>query len=73
MPVHRIGTGRGENVHAFSVELDAWLATAARSRDLADQPGDAEDARGERRAPATTEVPAPRPDAAAGGSRSPTA
>jgi hypothetical protein len=42
MPVYRIGTGRGENVHASSAELDAWLATAARSRDLRDQPGDAE-------------------------------
>jgi hypothetical protein len=42
MPVHRIGTGRGENVHAFTDELDAWLVSASRTRDLADQPGDAE-------------------------------
>jgi hypothetical protein len=42
MPVYRIGAGRGENVHAFSQELDAWLATATRSRDFSDQPGDPE-------------------------------
>jgi hypothetical protein len=42
MPVYRIGSGRGENVHAFSQELDEWLATVARSRDLRDQPNDAE-------------------------------
>ncbi len=66
MPVHRIGTGRGENVHAFSEEFDAWLATAARSRDLRDQPGDAEapEATGERRAGyGSARFPRARPDA----------
>lgn len=42
MPVYRIGTGRGETVHAFAHELDAWMATVARTRDLEEQPGDAE-------------------------------
>ena len=42
MPVHRIGSGRGENVHAFSQELDGWLRLAGWTRDLSDRPGEAE-------------------------------
>ncbi len=42
MPVHRIGTGRGENVHAFSEELDGWLKTVELTRDLSETPGDAD-------------------------------
>jgi hypothetical protein len=58
MPVYRIGTGRGENVHAFSEELDVWLATAARSRDLRDQPGDADQPENGRNGRRTDESPA---------------
>ncbi len=42
MPVYRIGTGRGENVHAYTAELDAWLVTVRNSADLSDPPGAAE-------------------------------
>jgi hypothetical protein len=38
MPIYRIGTGRGENVHAFRQELDAWLLRVRSSADLSERP-----------------------------------
>ena len=60
MPVHSLGAGRGENVHAFADELDDWLRTARHTADLSDRPGDSDDAPSARGAP-----PAPGPDAVA--------
>jgi hypothetical protein len=54
MPVYRIGTGRGENIHSFSRELDAWLKTVGWTRastNPPDKPGEDSDA--SREAPAT--------------------
>lgn len=48
MPVYRIGTGRGETVHAFAGELDAWMVATGRTRDLDDQPDEAEPENGDR-------------------------
>ena len=42
LPIHRLGSGRGDVVHAFAQELDAWLKTAGRTYDLSESPAAAD-------------------------------